>query len=121
MLFSLAEAAGSALTLATFNSNSLTCVAEEVSIIYIKPAVTDITTEVSLANKDIAAIASEVQATGRAILQLKCRLIDTHGEMIAITTNRYQIVRPGQVDATRVSVQGTSSSKGSTNSTETSS
>ena len=101
MLFSLAKAAGGALAFASFDS-TLVPLAENMSITYIKPAVTDITTEVSLPSEDITTIAGNAQTTGKATLELRCRLIDATGEVVATTVNRFQMVRADRIEIRQV-------------------
>ena len=98
MLFLLAEASGGRLASTTFDSSMLVCIAEHISIRYIKPAISDITVEVTLREADIARIEEDAALHGKSPLEFKCHLHNTEEEIIAITTNKYTMI---QVSAVR--------------------
>ena len=98
ILFSLAEASGGYLAASSFDSSMLVCIAEDISIRYINPAVSDITVEVNLGEADIARIEKDSALYGKAPLEFKCHLRNTEEEIVAITTNRYTMI---QVSAVR--------------------
>ena len=102
MLFSLAEAAGGVIAECSFDPSQLACVAKDISIKYIQPAVTDIKVEVSLSEAQIDSITTEVIAHGKAQLLLKCKLYDTGGNLVAITTNEYLLTRISQIEHRQV-------------------
>ena len=97
MLFSLAEASGGLLASASFDSSMLVCIAEDISIRYIKPAISDITVEVTLREADIARIEEDVVLHGKAPLEFKCHLRNTEKEIVAITTNKYTMIQVSAV------------------------
>ena len=93
MLFSLAEASGGLLASISFDSSMLVCIAEDISIRYIKPAISDITVEVTLREADIARIEKDAVLHGKAPLEFKCHLHNTEGEIVAITKNKYVMIQ----------------------------
>ena len=95
MLFSLAEASGGYLAGSSFDSSILVCIAEDISIRYIKPAISDITVEVNLCKADIARIEKDAALYGKATLEVKCHLRNTEEEIVAITTNKYAMIQVG--------------------------
>lgn len=97
MLFSLAEASGGFLASASFDSSMLVCIAEDISIRYIKPAISDITVEVTLREADIARIEKDAVLHGKAPLEFKCHLRNTEEEIVAITTNKYTMIQVSAV------------------------
>ena len=97
MLFSLAEASGGFLASTSFDSSMLVCIAEDISIRYIKPAISDITVEVNLCKADIAKIEKDSALYGKAPFELKCHLRNTEGEIVAITTNKYTMIQVSAV------------------------
>jgi hypothetical protein len=93
ILFSLAEASGGYLAASSFDSSMLVCIAEDISIRYIKPAISDIIVEVTLPEADIARIEEAVALHGKAPLDFKCHLLYTQGEIVAITNNKYVMIK----------------------------
>ena len=93
MLFLLAEASGGLLASTSFDSSMLVCIAEHISIRYIKPAISDITVEVTLPEADIARIKEDVALHGKSPLEFKCHLLNTQGEIVAITNNKYVMIK----------------------------
>ena len=102
MLFALAEAAGGALASASFDTDVLVFQAEEISITYIKPATTDITIEVSLPTEAITSLACKAQTTSKIPLELACRLLDTEDELVAMTANKYSLMRADRVEPKQI-------------------
>ena len=92
-LFSLAEASGGYLAASSFDSSMLVCIAEDISIRYIQPAISDITVEVTLCDTDILRITEDAELYGKSPLELICHLRNTEGEIVAITTNKYQMIQ----------------------------
>ena len=98
MLFSLAEATGGFLSRVTFHSHQLLCIAEHVSIRYAQPALSDITVDVTLSEDAIATIVSQANQCGKAPMQLKCRLLDSNRNLVAVATSDYQILQASEVE-----------------------
>ena len=95
-LFTLAEMPGGAIFVSTFDAKKFYPIVKSMDIKYVKPATTDITVEVRLSEEDAAEIAAKAAADGKADYEWQCELKDTEGNVVAITTNRYQMRSHGK-------------------------
>lgn len=89
-LFALAELMGGAVFFGAFDAAKFYPVIVEMNIKYARPALTDITTEYSLSDAEIARIHAEMDDRGKCIYILEQELKDANGDVVAITNGVYQ-------------------------------
>jgi thioesterase domain-containing protein len=92
-LFTLAELPGGAIFLSTFDASQFYPLIKGMEIKYLKPATTDITVEVRLSSKEAAEIQSKANEAGKADYDWDCELKDANGQVVAVSSNRYQLRR----------------------------
>ncbi len=90
-LFTLAEIPGGALILTTFDPTKCFPVIKELTIKFLRPAVSDITTEISLSRDEVDRITGEVSEKGKADFVLHGELKDQAGTVVAVSQGLYQI------------------------------
>lgn len=96
-LFTLAELPGGAIFLSSFDARKFYPIVRDMQIRFLKPALTDVTVEVRLSEEEARDIAARAEADGKANYEWKCELKDANGEIVAVTTNQYQMRRhPGR-------------------------
>jgi len=92
-LFTLAELPGGAIFLSTFDANQFYPLIKGMDIKFLKPATTDITVEVRLDPKAAAKIQEKANEVGKADYDWECKLEDANGQVVAVSSNRYQLRR----------------------------
>ena len=90
-LFTLAEVPGGALYLTTFDVSRYYPIVKEMNIRFRRPAVTDITVELSISAERVQAIQSEAEENGKAEFTIETELKDTAGEIVALGSGIYQL------------------------------
>ena len=90
-LFTLAELPGGALFLSTFDSRKFFPIVRDLQIRFLKPATTDVTVEVRMSEEEAEEIAARAEADGKADYEWQCELEDAKGQVVAVTTNQYQM------------------------------
>jgi acyl-coenzyme A thioesterase PaaI-like protein len=90
-LFTLGEFAGGVIHLASLDVNRFFPIVKEVSIRFRRPAMTDVTMEVSLTPDDVARIEQDVPADGKADFHLELELKDASGEIVSLVSGTWQI------------------------------
>ena len=90
-LFTLAEVPGGAIFVSTFDAKKFFPLVKSLDIKFVKPAMSDITVEVRLSPEEAAEIAARAEADGKADYEWACELKDADGNVVAVTTNRYQM------------------------------
>jgi hypothetical protein len=60
---------------------------------FLKPATTDIVVEVRLSPEHASKIQDEANEHGKADYGWDCELKDTNGQVVAVSSNRYQLRR----------------------------
>ncbi|MEZ5246180.1 MAG: PaaI family thioesterase [Acidimicrobiales bacterium] len=90
-LFTLAEVPGGTIFLTTFDGTSYYPIVKDLQIRFRRPAMTDITVEVRISDDEVARISAQAEANGKADYGWECELIDTSGEVVAISRNTYQM------------------------------
>lgn len=88
-LFALAELPGGVVMLSALDAQKYYPVIGEMSIRYIKPAVTDITVEAALTADQIAQMQTDLDASGKCKYVLNLELKDANGVVVAVTTGTY--------------------------------
>jgi thioesterase domain-containing protein len=89
-LFTLAEIPGGAVFMSAFDLSKFYPIVTEMNIKFLKPALTDITVEVSLSDAEIERITREAEQTGKSVFHLQTELKNTAGDVVATTTGTYQ-------------------------------
>ena len=92
-LFTLAELPGGAIFLSTFDATQFFPLIKGMEIKYLKPATTDITVEVRLSPEEATKIQETANELGKADYDWDCELKDAHGQVVAASSNRYQLRR----------------------------
>jgi thioesterase domain-containing protein len=90
-LFTLAEVPGGTLFLTTFDTKTFYPIVKDLQIRFRRPAMSDITVEVRVTDDEIARIAAEAEANGKADYGWESELVDATGEVVAISRNTYQM------------------------------
>ena len=92
-LFTLAELPGGAIFLSTFDASRFFPLIKGMEIKFLKPATTDIVVEVRLSPEEAAKIQDEANEHGKADYDWDCELKDANGQVVAVSSNRYQLRR----------------------------
>lgn len=92
-LFTLAELPGGAIFLSTFDASQFFPLIKGMEIKFLKPAATDITVEVHLDPERAAEIQEKANEVGKANYDWDCELKDANGQVVAVSSNRYQLRR----------------------------
>ncbi|MDH3653853.1 MAG: DUF4442 domain-containing protein [Myxococcales bacterium] len=90
-LFTLAELPGGAIFLSTFDASKFFPLIKGMEIKFLKPATTDIVVEVRLSPEEAAKIQDEANTHGKADYDWDCELKDANGQVVAVSSNRYQL------------------------------
>jgi thioesterase domain-containing protein len=90
-LFTLAEIPGGALILSTFDPTKCYPLIKELTIKFLRPAQSDVTTEISLSTEEVHRITAEMLATGKAEFILSAELKDGSGAVVAVSQGLYQL------------------------------
>lgn len=90
-LFTLAELPGGAIFLTTFDVNRFYPLVKGMDIKFLKPAATDVTVEVRLTPEEAARIQATADEVGKADYAWDCELRDANGQVVCISSNRYQL------------------------------
>ncbi len=90
-LFTLAEIPGGALCLTMFDLSKYYPIVKEMTIRFIRPALTDVTIESSISKAEWDRIEAEAQRNGKAEFVLEGKIIDRSGEVVATSKGVYQV------------------------------
>ncbi len=90
-LFALAEFPGGTLFSTTFDVSRYYPIVKGVEIQFRRFAATDISVEASMTEEQVAAVAAAADKHGKANYDLELALTDTDGNVVAISTNHYQL------------------------------
>ena len=90
-LFTLAELPGGAMFLTTFDASRFYPLVKGMDIKFLKPAATDITVEIRLNPDDAARIQEIANEVGKADYEWECELKDANGQVVCVSSNRYQL------------------------------
>jgi len=90
-LFTLAEVPGGALFLTSFDVTRFYPVVKEMKIRFRRPAATDVTIEMLMAEEEVGRIQEEAEESGKSEFVLTGEVKDEKGEVVAISEGVYQI------------------------------
>ncbi len=90
-LFTLAEIPGGALFLSSFDASRFFPIVKALDLQFLKPATSDVTVEISLDEAQIAALAAEADAKGKAEFILEGELKAADGTVVAKSHGVYQL------------------------------
>jgi len=90
-LFTLAELPGGAIFLTTFDASRFYPIIKGMDIKFVKPATSDITVEVRLDPEVAARIQEAANEAGKADYDWQCELKDVNGQVVCVSSNRYQL------------------------------
>ncbi len=90
-LFTMAEIPGGALFLTSFDTDRFYPVVKEMTLRFLKPAITDVTVELSLSDDDIDRIQAEAGQAGKAEFLLEGEVRDANEDVVATSRGIYQI------------------------------
>jgi thioesterase domain-containing protein len=89
-LFTLGEFMGGAIFISSFDMNKYYPIVKEVQIRYRRPALTDITLELSMSGEQIRQITATLEEKGKVDFPLELQLTDAGGEVVAIVQGIWQ-------------------------------
>ena len=90
-LFTLAELPGGAIFLTTFDVGRFYPIIKGMEIKFVKPATTDVTVEVKLDLEEAEKIQATANKAGKADYDWDCEVKDANGQVVCVTSNRYQL------------------------------
>jgi acyl-coenzyme A thioesterase PaaI-like protein len=90
-LFTLGEFAGGAIHLVSMDFRRFFPIVKEVRIRFRRPALTDVTMEVTMSEQDARRLEAEAEKHGKADYELKLDLKDMQGETVAEVSGIWQI------------------------------
>ncbi len=90
-LFTLGEVPGGAIFGASFDVTKYVPIVKEVSIRFRRPAMTDVTLEVSMEKDTVDTLTKEVESKGKADFPLQLEIKDASGEVVALVSGIWQI------------------------------
>lgn len=90
-LFTLAELPGGAIFLTTFDAGRFYPLIKGMDIKFLKPAATDITVEIRFDLDEAARIQALADEVGKADYEWESELKDTSGQVVCVSSNRYQL------------------------------
>ena len=93
VLFTIAEIPGGALFLTTFDISKYVPVIKGMDIRFKRPAATDVTITIELAQEEVDRIHRELEAQGKSDFVLNGQIKDLQGTVVAETIATYQIRR----------------------------
>ncbi|MCG8315606.1 MAG: DUF4442 domain-containing protein [Pseudomonadales bacterium] len=88
-LFTLAEIPGGAIFMSAFDMTKYYPIVSDMSIKFLKPALTDVTCEATLSEEEIQRVTTEAEENGKSKFELTTVLKDASGEIVATTTGTY--------------------------------
>jgi len=94
-LFSLAEVPGGAMYLTSFDVSKYYPIVKEMTIRYLKPAVTDATVKVAMSEEEIQRVAREAEERGKSEFILRAEVFDENGRRVCESEGTYQLRRMG--------------------------
>jgi len=92
-LFAPAEAAPGLLILNRFDPTRYAPTCASVNIRFRRPAMSDVTLELTIGDEQFAALDKELEEKGKASVDFNLELIDAHGEVVSIAETRYAIFK----------------------------
>ena len=90
-LFTLAEIPGGALFLTSFDATRFYPIIKEMNLRFRRPATGDIVVEARISDAEIERLQTEAQTHGKADYTLELQLLDSHGEVVALSRGVYQL------------------------------
>lgn len=90
-LFTCAEIPGGALFLSSFDTSRYFPIVKEMNLKFVKPAKSDVTLEISLAEARIAELQTLAGTHGKAEFVLEGELKDAENNVVALSSGIYQI------------------------------
>ena len=90
-MFTLAELPGGIICVTCFDMNEYYPIVRDMNIRFIRPAMTDITVEISLSKEKAARITNVAEEKGKADYILEGELKDTNGTIVALSKGIYQL------------------------------
>ena len=90
-LYTLAELPGGTLFSTTFDPQRYYPIVKEQNIRFRRPAMSDVSVEMTMTQEEAEAIAAEADANGKADYSRTVDIVDADGTVVAISTNHYQM------------------------------
>ena len=94
-LFCLGEISGGLIHMTSFDVTKLVPIVKEVNIRFKRPALTDISMEVSFTEEEAAKIEAEALEKGKADFTLNLELKDENGEIVSVVSGIWQARKIG--------------------------
>ncbi len=75
----------------TFDGSRFYPIVKDMQIRFLRPATTDVTVAMSITPEEVHGITLEAEEKGKADFKMETEIRNTRGEVVAVTTNLYQI------------------------------
>ena len=92
-LFTLAEIPGGVLVYTTFGARDYIPLVREMKIRFLKPALTDVTIDVSLDSRVSARLFKTVEEKGKVDFSLEGEILDRDNQVIAVSHGEYRMMK----------------------------
>ena len=96
VLFTVAEILGGVIPLATFDTSKYFPLVKNIDISFVGMARSDLHAEATMADEDIARVATEAEEKGKADFTLDAVVKDADGQVVATTHGLYQLRAHGR-------------------------
>ena len=90
-LFTLAEIPGGAVFITSFDATKFYPIIKEMNLRFRRPATGDIVVEARISDAEIERLQTEALTHGKADYTLELQLLDSHGEVVALSRGVYQL------------------------------
>ena len=90
-IFSLGEITGGVIAGCSVDFTKYVPIVKDVSIRYRRPALTDVTVEVSMTAEDVKKIVAEAEEKGKADFPLSLEIKDMNNEVVSLVSGTWQI------------------------------
>lgn len=90
-MFTIGEIPGGILYITSFDYKKFYPIVKEVTIRFVRPALTDVTLEVEISKERVDRIQSDAEENGKADFVLEMEIKDARGEVVAIVNGIWQI------------------------------
>lgn len=96
VLFTVGEMLGGALAMATFDMGRFYPLVKDLQITFRRPATSDVRSETTMSDDEIARVAAEAEANGKSDFVLEATLTAADGTVVASTRGIYQLRAHGR-------------------------
>lgn len=94
-LYTIAELPGGTIYLSSFDTRRFYPIVKDMQIRFRRPAMTDVTVEITLSEEEIQRIEAATEEHGKCDFEWDVELKDDNGEVVAMSHNVYQLRKIG--------------------------